>query len=110
MLVKHGGCLTLREELTLKVFENRIVRRIPGSERDLNEEWRRLHSEELYSLYCSPNIVMVFKSRRFRYASHVARMEEGRRSFNILTGTPTGNRPLGRPRRRWDDNIRINFK
>ena len=70
-------------------------------------EWRRLHNEELHSLYRSPNIVRVIKSRTLSYE---ARMEEGRSAFNILTGTPEGKRHLGRPRRRWDDNIRMDLK
>ena len=65
-----------------------------------------VHSEDLYSLYRSPNILRVIKSRRLRWAGHVARMEEGRSAFKILTGKSTGKRPLGRPRRRWEDNIR----
>ena len=72
---------------------------------DENGEWRRLHIEELHSLYSSPNIVQVIKSRRLRWAGHVARMEESRSTFQILTGKPTGKRPLGRPRRRWEYNI-----
>ena len=60
--------------------------------------------------YRSPNVVMVIKSRRLRWAGHVANMEEGRSAFNILTGKPTGNRPLGSPRHRWEDNIRIDFE
>ena len=64
------------------------------------------HNEELHSLYCSPNIVKVIKSRRLRWAVHVARMEEGKCAFKMLTGKPTGKRPLGRLRRRWEDNIR----
>ena len=84
-------CLTLREERRLRVFENRILRRIFGP----NGEWRRLHNEELHSLYCSPNIVSVIKSRRLRWAGHVARMEKGKSAFKILTGKPTGKRPLG---------------
>ena len=68
---------------------------------------RRLHNEELHSLYRSPNMVRVIKSRRLRWAGHVARMEEGGSAFNILTGKPTGTRPLRRPRRRWEDNIRM---
>ena len=67
------------------------------------------HNEELHSFYRSPNLVRVIKSRRFRWAGHVA-MEDGRSSFNILTGKPTGKRPLGRPRRRWEDNIRMDLE
>ena len=95
------GCktwsLTLREE---RVFENRILSRIFGPKRDTILERRRLHNEELHSLYRSPDIARVIKSRRLRWAGHVARMEESRSAFKILTGTPTGKRPLGRPRRR----------
>ena len=72
---------------------------------DENGEWRRLHNEELHSLYGSSNIVRVIKSRRLRWAGHVARMEEGRSAFKILTRKSTGKGPLGRPRRRWEDNI-----
>ena len=70
----------------------------------------RLHNEELHSLYRSPNIVRVIKSRRFRWAGHVARREEGRSAFKILIGTPTRQRPLGRPRHRWEDNVRMDLK
>ena len=69
-----------------------------------------LHNEELHNLYRSPNIVRVIKSRRLRWTGHVARMEKGRSAFKILTGKPTGNRPLGRPRRRWEDNIKMDFE
>ena len=72
--------------------------------------WRRLHNEEFDSLYRSLNIVRVIKSRRFRWAGHVARMEGCRTAFKSLTGTPTGKRPLGRTRRRWEDNIRMDIK
>ena len=85
--------------MCIESSENRILRRIFGPKRDENEERRRLHS--------SPNIVRVIKSRRLRWAEHVARTEEGRSTFKILTGKPTGKRPLGRPRRRWEDNIRM---
>ena len=101
---------SLREEFRLRVFENRILRRIFGPKRDENGEWRRLHNEELDSLYRSPNIVRVNKSRRLRWAGHVVRMEEGRSAFKILTGKPTGKRPLGRPRCRWEDNIRMDLE
>ena len=88
--------LTLREERRLRVFENRIPRRVFGPKRDDNGKWRRLHNEGLHCLYRSPNIVRVIKSRRLRWADHVARMEEGRSAFKILTGTPAGKRPLER--------------
>ena len=69
-----------------------------------------IRNEELHTLYRSPNIVRVIKSRRLRRAGHVARMEEDRSAFKILTGKPTGKRPLGRPRRRWEDNTRMDLK
>ena len=90
--------LTLREECRLRVFENRVLRRTFGPRRDENGEWRRLHNEELHSLCSLPNITRVIKSRRLRLSGHVARMEEGRTTFKILIGKPTGKRPLGRPR------------
>ena len=71
---------------------------------------RRLHNEEHHSLYRSPNMFRVIKSNRLRWAGHVARMEEGRSAFKILTDKHIGRRPLGRPRRRWEDNIRIDFE
>ena len=92
------------------VFEKRTLRRIFGPKRNESGEWRRLHNEELHSLYRSPNIVRVIKSRRLRWAGHVARMEEGRSVFKILTGKSTGKRPLGRPRHRWEDNVRMALK
>ena len=73
----------------------------------MDGEWRWLHNEELHSFYRSPNIVRVIKSRRLRWAGHVARMEEGRSALLILIGIPTGKIPLGRPGRRWDFNIRM---
>ena len=75
--------LTLREEYKLRVFQNRILRRIFRPKRNTNAEWNRLHNEELHSLYHSPNIVRVIKSRRFKWAGHVARMEEGRNAFKL---------------------------
>ena len=97
----------IKGESRLRVFENRILRRIFGPKRDENGEWRRLHIEELHSLYRSPKIVKVIKSRKLRWADHVARIEEGRSAFHILTGK---QRPLGRPRHRWEDNIRMDLK
>ena len=72
---------------------------------DENREWRRLHNEELHSLYSSLNIVRVIKSKRLRWAGHDGQMEEERSAFKILTGKPAGKRLLGRPRRRWEGNI-----
>ena len=76
----------------------------------MNGEWRRLHNEELHSFYRSPNIVKVIKSGRLRWAGHVARMEEGKSAFKMLTDKPTGKIPLGRSSCRWKDNIRMVFK
>jgi len=109
------GCeswsLTLRKERKLRVFENRVLRKIFGPRRDeVTGEWGRLHNEELNDLYSSPNIVQVIKSRRMRWAGHVARMCEERGVYRVLVGKPEGRRPLGRPRRRWADNIRIDLQ
>ena len=92
----YFNCTFLRR---LRVFENRILRRIFRDKWDVNGEWRRLHNKELHSLYRSPNIVRVIKHRRLKWAGHLARME-GRSSSKILTGTPTGKRPSKRSRRR----------
>ena len=90
------------------MFENRVLRRIFGSKRDeVTGEWKKLHSEELNELYSSPNIVRGIKSRRMRWAGHVARMGERRGVYRALLGKLEGKRPLGRPRRRWVDNIRM---
>jgi len=101
----------LREERKLKVFENMALRRIFGPSRDeVTGEWRRLHNEALNDLYCSPNIVRVIKLRRMGWAGHVARMVEERGAYRVLVGKPEGKRPLGRPRRRWVDNIRTDLQ
>ena len=95
----------------LRVFENRVLRRVFGSKRDeVTGEWRKLHNEELSDLYSLPNIVRVVKSRRMRWAGHVARMAEGRGVHRVLVGKPEGRRPLGRPRHRWQDNIKIDLQ
>jgi hypothetical protein len=108
------GCeswsLTLREECRLRIFENRVLRRIFGPKRDeVTGEWRRLHNKELYALYFSLNIIRVMKSRRLRWAGHVARMGERRGAYRGLVGKPEGNKPLERPRRRWEDNIKMDL-
>ena len=93
------------------MFENRALRRIFGPRRDgVTEKWRKLHKEELNDLYSSPNIVRVIKSRRTRWAGHVARMGEGRGMYRVLVGKPEGKRPLGRPRHRWEDNIKMDLQ
>jgi hypothetical protein len=109
------GCeawsLTLMEERRLRVFENRVLRKVFGPRRDeVTGEWRKLHNEELKGLYSLPNIVRVVKSRRMRWAGYVARMGEGRAVHRVLVGRPKGKRPLGRPRRRWEDNIRMDLR
>ena len=99
-----------KTEEKLRVFENMVLRRIFGPRMDdVKGEWRRLHDVELNDLYSSPNIVRVIKSRRMRWAGHVARMDEERGVYRVLVGKLEGKRPLGRPRRRWVDNIRIDF-
>jgi len=103
--------LTLWEERRLRVFENRVLRRIFGPRRDeVMGEWRRLHNEGLNDLYSSPNIVRVIKLRRMRWAGHVARMGEERGVYSVLVGKPEERRPLGRPRRRWADDIRTDLQ
>jgi len=109
------GCetwsLTLREERRLRVFEYRVLRRIFGAKRDeVTGEWRKLHNEELNDLYCAPNIVRVVISRRMRWAGHVARMGERRGAYRVFVGKPEGKRPLGRPRHRWEDNIKMDLQ
>ena len=92
------------------MFENRVLSRVFGSKRDeVTGEWRKLHNEKLSDLYSLPNIVRVVKWRRMRWAGHVARMADGRGVHRVLVGKPEGKRPLGRPRRRWDDNIKMGF-
>ena len=93
------------------MFENRVLRRVFRPKRDeVTGEWRKLHNEELRDLYSLPNIVRVVKSRRMRWAGHVARMWERRGVHMVLVGKPEGRRPLGRPRRRWEDNIKMDLR
>jgi hypothetical protein len=101
----------LREEHRLRVFENRVLRRIFGPKRDeVTGEWRKLHSGELHILYSSPDVIRQIKSKRMRWAGHVARMGEGRNVYRVLVGKPEGKRPLGRPRRRWEDGIELDVR
>jgi hypothetical protein len=96
----------LREEHRLRVFENKVLR-IFGPKRDkVTGEWRKLHTEELIDLYSSPTIVRVIKLRRMRWAGYIACMGEERGMYRVLLGKPEGDRPLGRPRHRWLDNIK----
>jgi len=109
------GCetwsLTLREEPRLRVFESRVLREIFGPKRDeVTGEWRKLHNEELNDLNCSSNIVGVIKSRRPRWAGHVARMGERKGVYRVLVGKLEAKRPLGRPRRRWEDIIKMDLR
>ena len=93
-----------KRELTLNILSISVIR-IFGPKRDeVMGEWRKLHNEELKGLYSSPNILRVIKSRRMRWVGHVARMGEGRGVYRMLVGKSEGKRPLGRPRRRWEDN------
>jgi hypothetical protein len=109
------GCetwsLTLREEHRLREFENSVLRRIFGPKRDeVTGERRKLHNEELHNLYSSPDIIRQVKSGRMRWAGHVARMGEERKVYKVLVVKPEGRRPLGRPRRRWEDGIRMDLR
>ena len=109
------GCenwsFTLTEERRLRVFEKRVLRRIFGPKTDEGTgDRRRLHNEELYVLYSSPNISRVVKSRRMKWAGHVARMGDNRGAYRVLVWRPERKRTFGRPRRRWEDNIKINLQ
>jgi len=109
------GCetwsLRVREERRLRLFENKVLRRIFGPKRDVGtKEWRKLHNEELNDLYRSPIIFRMIKWRRIRWAGHVARMRKKRSICMVLVGKTEGKRLLGRPRRRWEDNIKMDLQ
>jgi hypothetical protein len=95
----------------LMILSKFIVWQVFGPKRDeVTGEWRRLHNEELNNLYSSPNIIRVIKSRRMRWVGHVARMGEGSDAYRVLVGKPEGRRPLGRSRRKWEDNIKMDLQ
>jgi len=101
----------LREESRLRVFENRVLRRVFGPKRDeVTGEWRKLHNEGLNDVYSTPNIFRVIKSRRMRWAGHVARVGERTGVCRVLVWNLKGKRPLGRPRRRWEKILRWIFR
>ena len=109
------GCetwsLILREDRRLRVFDNRVLRGILGPKRDeITGEWRKLYNEELNDLYCSPNVVQVINSRRMRWAGHVARIGVRRGVYRVLVGKLEGKRPLGKPKRRGKDNIKMDLQ
>jgi hypothetical protein len=94
----------------VRVFENRVLMRIFGQPRDeVTGGWRKLYNEELHNLYSSPSIIRIINSGRMRWAGHVARMGEKRNLYRLLVGKPEGKRPLGKPRRRWIDNIKMDL-
>jgi hypothetical protein len=98
-------------EHRLRVFENKVMGKIFGPKRDeVIGGWRKLHNEELHDLYCLPCIIRMIKSRRMRWAGCVTRMGEKRNAYRISVGKPEGKRPLGRSRRRWEDNIRMDLR
>ncbi|KAJ4439060.1 hypothetical protein ANN_15016 [Periplaneta americana] len=109
------GCetwtLTLREEQRLRVFENKVLRKIYGAKRDeVTGEWRKLHNTELQALYSSPGIIRNIKSRSLRWVRHVSRMGESRNAYRVLVGRPEEKRPLRRPRHRWEDNSKMDLR
>jgi hypothetical protein len=102
--------LTIKEEHRLRVFENRVLRRIFGPKRDdVKGEGCQVHNKEIRDLHSSPSIIRMIKLRRMRWTDNVARMVEYRNAYRLLVGKPEGKRPLGRPRRRWVDNIRMDL-
>jgi len=100
----------LQEERKPRVFENMVLRIFGPRKDEVTGEWRRLHNKELNDLYSSPNLVRMIKSRRMRWAGHVVHMGEERGVYRVLMGKPEGKRPLGRPRPRWVDNIRMDLQ
>ncbi|KAJ4446304.1 hypothetical protein ANN_12999 [Periplaneta americana] len=103
--------LTLREGQRLREFENKVLRETFRAKRDeVTGKWRKLHNAELHSLYFSPDIIRNIISRRLRWAGHVIRMGESKNAYRVLVGRSEGKRSLGRPRRRWEDNIKMDLR
>jgi hypothetical protein len=113
-VILYGGetwSLTLREERRLRVFGNRVLRRIFGPKRDeVKGKWRKLHSGELHNLYSSPDIIRQIKSRKVRWARHVARMGEGENRVQGFSGKAPRKQPLGRPSHRWECRIKLDLR
>ena len=102
---------SLREKHRLRVFENKVLRKIFGAKRDeTTGEWRKLHNAEIHALYSSPNIIRSLKSRWLRWAGHTACMEQSRNAYRVLVRKPEGKRPVGRPGRRWEVNIKMDLR
>ncbi|KAJ4436761.1 hypothetical protein ANN_16893 [Periplaneta americana] len=100
-----------KRETRLRVFENKVLKKIFGAKRDeVTGEWRKLDNTEVHALYSSPDIIRNIRSRQVRWAGHVARMGESRNAYRVSVGRPEGIRPLGRPRRRWEDNIKMDLR
>ena len=103
--------LTLRQECVLTIFENRVLKDILGPKRDeVTGEWRRLHNVKLYALYSSPHFILAIKLRRIGWAGHVTCMGESSCASRVLVGKHERRRPLERPRRRWEDHIKMDFR
>ena len=103
--------LTLREEHRLKLFEYKVLRKIFRAKKDkITGEWRKFRNIELHGFYSSPNIIRSIKSSRLRWAGHVARMEQSRNAYRVLVRKPEEKSPLGRPRRRWQGNIKMDLR
>jgi hypothetical protein len=102
--------LTVREEHKLRVFENRVMRIFGPKGDGVTGQWIKLHSGGLHNLYSSPDITRQIKSRRVMWVGHVTRKGEGRNMYRVLVGKPEGKRPLERPRRRWEDEIKMDLR
>jgi hypothetical protein len=94
----------------VRVLENRVLRRFGPKRGEVMGGWRKQYSEELHNFYSSPSIIRMMKSRRMRWAGHVARMGEKRKAYRLFVGTPKGKRPLGRPRHKWVGNVKMDVR